>query len=396
MDRQQNISEKELNLVHKILNLYKITAKEILPAQKGYRNTSYPIKTKNDIYNLIIYKREKNILKKIKAANLVSDYLFQNGFPTRLTQNKIIKIQTIDNRQLMTVYRKNPTPSNDHRPSPIYACLYNYLPGETISWEAYSTKHIKLLGMTMSNMHRALRKLKIKNEQLTISSNFPSREVIKVSDMAIPLAMSELSDQLERMQKYFSNPEVSKAIKQKLNLKINKDIFKNFELLISNLNKLDDQQILHMDFVRSNILFASKIDTSSPLSILRKAQDDISRGNNTSNFLPETSYYISGILDFEKTSYGPRIIDLARTLAFLIVDVKTKSEEKIRKYFLQSGYQKRGELLLPNLNMLDDLIFYFWFYDFYKFLKHNPYESLNQNEHYLRTIYYLKQKGIIK
>jgi hypothetical protein len=35
-------------------------------------------------------------------------------------------------------------------------------------------------------------------------------------------------------------------------------------------------------------------------------------------------------------------------------------------------------------------------HDFYKFLLHNPYESLASNEHYIRTIALLKARGVLE
>ncbi len=103
---------------------------------------------------------------------------------------------------------------------------------------------------------------------------------------------------------------------------------------------------------------------------------------------------MTGILDFEKTAYGHPVFDVARTLAFLLVDCEYKGEAKIRKYFLQSGYNKRGTVNFRNpiikhgnrtTNLLESLIDLFLLYDFYKFLRHNPYEFLEQNHHYKRT-----------
>ena len=100
------------------------------------------------------------------------------------------------------------------------------------------------------------------------------------------------------------------------------------------------------------------------------------------------------MLDFEKTACGHPLFDIARSLAFLLVDCKYKTDQQIRKYFLYSGYQKRGNNHLPRViligknrssDLLEKLVDIFLTYDFYKFLKHNPYESLNSNEHYQRT-----------
>jgi len=68
------------------------------------------------------------------------------------------------------------------------------------------------------------------------------------------------------------------------------------------------------------------------------------------------------------------------------VDCKHKPYIKTYKYFLYSGYQKRGQVKnIGNDNDRNSFIDMFLFYDLYKFLLHNPYESLLQNEHYIRT-----------
>lgn len=119
-----------------------------------------------------------------------------------------------------------------------------------------------------------------------------------------------------------------------------------------------------MDFVRGNILFE---DTD-----------------------------ISGILDFEKTASGHTIVDIARTLAFLLVDCKYKPYDKVDKYFLYSGYQKRGRSKdIGNDDDRNQFVEMFLFYDLYKFLLHNPYESLRLNEHHVRTKDILVRYGVV-
>jgi hypothetical protein len=63
---------------------------------------------------------------------------------------------------------------------------------------------------------------------------------------------------------------------------------------------------------------------------------------------------------------------------------------------LHSGYEKRGKNKIAYPELLDPLTSFFLFYDFYKFLLHNPYESLEKNEHYLRTKQYLLKIGLLK
>jgi Ser/Thr protein kinase RdoA (MazF antagonist) len=104
------------------------------------------------------------------------------------------------------------------------------------------------------------------------------------------------------------------------------------------------------------------------------------------NILFDDQARITGVLDFEKTAWGHPALDIARTLAFLLVDCKYKSEDKTRKYFLISGYNKRGPARTPGSSpLLEKLITTFLLHDFYKFLRHNPYESLRNNEHFVRT-----------
>lgn len=159
-----------------------------------------------------------------------------------------------------------------------------------------------------------------------------------------------------RMHGYFQEAGVQQALHAKLELEAN--VPDRFFALLESCAGLPNQQALHMDFVRGNILF-----------------DD--RAN------------ITGVLDFEKAAWGHPLFDIARTLAFLPVDCKYKTEVEVRKYFLMSGYNKHGlgtfKITSRNARLLERLTDLFLFYDFYKFLRHNPYESLPRNEHFVRT-----------
>lgn len=218
-----------------------------------------------------------------------------------------------------------------------FAAIYHYLPGNTIPWEAYTMERIKALGGAMGTMHAAL----------------------YASTIVLPSVLDELNNLHERMRQYFTDLPASRALHQKLGLAVASF---NFTTTLRACSALSAQP-LHMDFVRGNILF---------------------NGND-----------ITGILDFEKTASGPPIIDLARTLAFLLVDCKYKAEPKIRKYFIESGYIKRGGGTVGNAALLERLISLFLLHDFYKFLRHNPYEYLPQNEHFTRTRAILLQRGLI-
>lgn len=226
-----------------------------------------------------------------------------------------------------------------------YGALYRYLPGNTIPWEAYSKDHIKALGATMSHMHAALQKL---------------------SAPGLPKVAADQQALLARMQRYFAQTGVRQALSQKLNLVVAPP---DLAQLLALCGRLPGQQPLHMDFVRGNILFQGKT--------------------------------VSGILDFEKAAAGHPIFDIARSLAFLLVDCKFKPEAKIRKYFLRSGYHKRGRapyyaIKIGQTNLLEQLLDFFLLYDFYKFLRHNPYESLPHNHHFVRTRDLLLKRGVIR
>lgn len=220
-----------------------------------------------------------------------------------------------------------------------YAALYNYLPGRTIPWGSYTTERIKNLGGALGQMHQKLR---------TLKTDLPS-----IIDINLNLC--------DRMTQYFTDPQVAAALRQKLNLAISAPTIKRLKSINAAATTLKSQP-LHMDFVRGNILFDGD--------------------------------QICGIIDFEKTANGPRIFDIARTLAFLLVDCKYKSESQITKYFLYSGYHKRGGGLAKS-NILQELVNFYLIYDLYKFLRHNPYESLAANEHFIRTKNILINRGLI-
>ncbi|HET8669583.1 MAG TPA: phosphotransferase [Candidatus Saccharimonadales bacterium] len=321
-------------VIARVVEAYDLAYSSIRPMQKGYRNQSFPVLLKNgQMVNLILYKSEEGILQKIKAANAVSNYLAAGSLPVRYQIDpRIIGLRT-----------------NAHF---RYGALYNYLEGKTIPWEEYTQDHIKVLGKAMSDMHAAL-------------AGFSHSSLPEVTDEYLAIN--------QQMKSYFNNASVQRALAQKLLLKPNFVIFDRFEQLLTGCKLLPAKQPLHMDFVRSNILFGE----AQPGSTARVA--------------------VSGILDFEKASYGHPLFDIARTLAFLLVDCKYKSPEKVRKYFLGSGYIKRGKALLPaaHAQLLEPLLGMFLFYDFYKFLRHNPYESLPENEHFMRTAQLLIPRRLV-
>jgi Ser/Thr protein kinase RdoA (MazF antagonist) len=329
-------------LVERILQMNGIQAVRILPSQKGYRNTSTPVICHDGRQlNLIMYKDEPGILQRIQRADAVSNYLAQHGLPSRQSCSRIICL------------------SSGRRTR--YARLYSYLPGETIPWEAYTMHHIKLLGKTMSDMHALL------------------RDYRHAPQLRVPAISDEMQNLRDEMIDYFNQSGVMPAMERKLGLQFGNPSSVFLWLHTMPLIAEDEPgaQLLHMDFVRGNLVFG---DTGHSLD---------SAGDGP---------FLSGILDFEKCAYGLPAFDAARTLAFLLVDCKYKSGDKVIKYFLESGYQKRGANRLDGLQeeLTVMLARWFLFYDFYKFLRHNPYEYLSQNEHFVRTRDLLVKYGIVK
>lgn len=321
----------------KVLKAYGYSAAGILPFQKGYRNTSYPVELENgERINFILYKDEPGIDQRIRRIHDVSLFLAKHTIPVRYpVDSKILMLQTPSTKR--------------------YGALYTYLPGDTIPWEAYTKNHIKLVGMAMGELHVTLKSFGSLDNDVTV----------------------EYSDITRRMQRYFTDKNVTCALSQKLRIAVPLSSFVRFQNLLTYCHSLPDKQVLHMDFVRGNLLFRT------PQPNDRLAIENVA---------------LSGILDFEKVAYGSPIIDMARTLAFLLVDCKYKAPEKIRKYFLHSGYNKRsnGENISLDSELLDRLVALFLMYDFYKFLLHNPYEFLPQNEHFTRTRDMLLSIGMIR
>jgi Ser/Thr protein kinase RdoA (MazF antagonist) len=330
----------------RILTFYGLSGVGLGLTQKGYRNTSYPVRlSDNRLANLILYKNEAKIDRRIQRANAVSDYAYHGGLPTR---------QTVD-RRVVRLSRGETC---------RYVAIYDYLPGDTIPWEAYTQDHIKLLGLSLSCLHYALK-------------DYPN-------SASLPSVAGQYEQILGCILEYFNEPPVIRAVQTKLRATINQSVLDRYRLVLTKCGQLPNQQALHMDFVRSNILF----ETARPGAVLEFGRVSI-----------------SGILDFEKVAYGHPLFDIARTLAFLLVDCKYKTSRQVYKYFLRSGYAKRGRLPLPQasvqlgpqkVDLFEELVGLFLFYDWYKFLQHNPYESLAQNEHYVRTRNQLLERGVLQ
>jgi Ser/Thr protein kinase RdoA (MazF antagonist) len=192
---------------------------------------------------------------------------------------------------------------------------------------------------------------------------------------------------LERMLQYFLQPGVRKAMAQKLGIALDDGPFIAGRIMHEIARKESGAQALHMDFVRGNVLFSDEWTGDQSWIALQDRWEPP---------------FVSGIIDFEKAAWGLPVFDIARSLAFLLVDCKYKQPHKVVKYFVQSGYQKRGGQPLDTgggghqLEFLKPLVRFYLLHDFYKFLKHNPYESLPQNEHFVRTRDFMRKDGIIK
>jgi Ser/Thr protein kinase RdoA (MazF antagonist) len=311
--------------ITRVLQMYGINGHVVGAPQKGYRNSSHRIKAIDGReLNLILYKSEHGILQRIKNANAVG-----------ASASRTLPVRTLADARILKV-------ASNGRLS--YAALYAYLPGKTIPWEAYTKEHIKQLGGMLAALHKSIKRYNV--------ANLPD---VTAENVAIQT----------RMLRYFNNANVVQAAAEKLHVRVPRS---DFSALLRACSHLPEQQALHMDFVRGNILFDGKT--------------------------------ITGIIDFEKTAAGSPLFDIARTMAFLLVDCKYKPEEKVRKYFLHSGYQKRGgahirDFTINGQSVLEQLIDFFLLHDFYKFLRHNPYESLNQNEHYIRTKALLLKRRLI-
>lgn len=309
----------------------------------GYRNTSYVFSQDWTSYNLLVYGRSDTTRAHIDEINRVGELLSDAGLPVRRPADaRILRLHSGPWRR--------------------YVALYGYLPGHTISWEAYTMKHMKLLGWALADFHGAAN---------------------AVADSSAPRAEDAMESAVERIRAYFT-PEVTAAVQRVLKVSLDPHLLDHLNAFCSALRILPDAQLLHMDFVRGNILF----DHADPES--RWAIDSLA---------------LTGILDLEKIAVGHPLVDIARSLAFLITDCSNKTEAQIRRYFLQSGYIRRGQsqvkpisVILPSqvkCDVLESCLSYFWLYDFYKFLRSNPYESLAENYHYCRTRDILLQKNLL-
>jgi len=324
-------------LLTQILERFDVEVSSIDSAQKGYRNSTYRVVGSSDVeHNLIVFKREPDALGHIMRSSAIGEFLHSKGQPAR---------HPMDER-ILRVF------NGDY---PMYAGLYNYLPGVTIPWEAYTRKHLLELGRSFSDMHGYL-----------------SEYEYSVDD---PQTHDVLTSQLKRMRIYFQKEGVISAMSSKLGLAVDLSVFESFLKLVEVMGSSSNKQMLHMDFVRGNVLFAEG--------------DEVR---------------VSGIIDFEKASVGHPVLDVARTMAFLLVDCRDRDALAVQKAFFYSGYQKRGATSLSRIvdlgcdrtmEILSQLVGLFLFHDFYKFLLHNPYEDLSKNEHFVRTEDELLRRALI-
>jgi Ser/Thr protein kinase RdoA (MazF antagonist) len=302
----------------------------------GYRNTSYMFRARDGrVYNFILYKHEPGIVERIQRINRLSKHLSRTDLPVRAAcDDRIMMLKTGG------VTR--------------YGCMYLWLPGATIAWEMYSMKHIKLLGMAAGLVHKAM---------------------ADYADDTLPSVSQESHSICDRMEKYFASAAVAGAIKTKLGVEIPQGVFTQLRDTLTAAAGFPRSQPLHLDLVRGNVLFgAAKADSQIAVDQLA----------------------ITGILDFEKTAWGPIVFDVARSVSFLYVDCD-KPRHKNKKYFIDSGYCKRGgQTISPaELAQLEPLVSFYLMYDFYKFLSQNPYEALPQNHHFKRTKDILLQRQML-
>jgi Ser/Thr protein kinase RdoA (MazF antagonist) len=343
------------------------------PSAPGKTASSRPEKRQK--YNLMLLKNELNALERVQNADKVAEIAHLAGMPVRtLASPKTLKIASGDK------YR--------------FARLYHWLEGDTIPWEAYTRKHLRTLGKTLAELHRALAAA--------------PQPPLSLSD-----ALAELEGQNTQMHIYFARSGVKNALQRKLGLKTCQNHQKIADFLASVELQNLPRQPLHLDFVRGNILWAKESETGC----------ERPKGCSAEHPVFALTPKISGIIDFEKTANGSPLIDLARTYAFLLVDCpKTKAD--IQRYFLHGGYfrfsennllgeQCWGELAVGQegvperpgrscekssyfLKTLEAFVGFYLLFDFYKFLSHNPYESLAKNYHFCRTRDILKERKLLE
>ncbi|MEA3357347.1 MAG: phosphotransferase [Patescibacteria group bacterium] len=312
-------------------------------SNQGYMNTCIQVSLHNptQTYIAIIYNRPRYSTDQSRIilddAYKAAKYLHDHGLPCR------IPILTKRKKRLIKF-------SMEDTKSEHIMGLYNFLPGNTLPWESYTRRHLRALGKCMAEMHRLLK-------------DFPHQTT------SLPRWSDYLRNDYSKLKSYFQKN--SPAIKKKLSLQVNiKDCTELTKSLHpKSLHPKSHEQTIHYDFVRGNILF------SSEKHIL--------------------TYPITGILDFEKAMIASTAVDIARTLSFLLVDCKYKSDQEIITYFLKEGYVALGKANSPRFDQLNNLMIYFWLRDLWKFLTGNPYNDLHLNYHYTETVRRLAKTAYI-
>lgn len=321
------------SLLARILQLYGIVDFTLVGVNGGYRNVSHHLSTSHGELNLMLYKSEPDIVERVRRVDALGDHLAAAGLPVRT--------------------RYDPRIITLHGRSTRYVGLYHYVPGATIPWEAYTMKHIKLLGWALAEFHRAAQ---------SYTGELPS-------------VIDEYRAIVGRMTRYFARHDAQEAFARKCHLVIDRQAMSAWSSLVDECGALPYQQALHMDFVRGNILF----------------------GNSSDSHFRIGDIALTGIIDLEKAAHGPLIFDIARTLAFLFADT-TKSADKAYKYFMYSGYIKRGKGRIDDgsIALMDGLVTMMLSYDLYKFMRDNPYESLVHNHHFRRTRDILIERKVLQ
>jgi Ser/Thr protein kinase RdoA (MazF antagonist) len=362
--------------VLKLARAFGLSRPHIFAYNHGYRNHSFGILSNGKKYNLMLLKNELDALERVRNADAVAMIVADN-LPVRTLANpKTLKVAAT------TSSSANPADDTTTGSSSFrLARLYHWLPGNTIPWEAYTRKHLRELGKALALLHQSLAKADLSAPKPLFKADLPP--------LRLPNALDELKSQNIQMQVYFARSGVKNALERKLALKTRQNHQKITTFLTSVPLQSLPCQPLHLDFVRGNILWQDENETA------------LAHGDGPSERRAESSHsagpIVSGIIDFEKTALGSPLIDLARTYAFLLVDC-SKPRSEIERYFLHSGYHKlshnnycaRERVVFANLTN------FFLLFDFYKFLAHNPYESLEKNYHFCRTRDILKERNILE
>ncbi len=311
---------------------------------EGYMNNCLEISFPNrdGKFIIIVYNALNYFLPKHKAqleqAYETAEILSRHGIPCRIPH------KTDTGRHLIEV--KIPGSENKH-----FFGIYNFLPGSTLPWEGWTRRHLRSLGSTMAKMHEIWKAARIDTQNL-------------------PEWNSYLNHDYEHLCGYFIKN--APYIQSKLSLKFDKEACDQLIDSIKQLSQSFESQLIHYDLVRGNVLFSDKKE--------------------------KLIYPIIGIIDFEKVMLAPVIVDIARTLAFLIVDCKYKTENEISRYFFDEGCLAQSENQQAkkfSLEALKPLVLYFWLRDLWKFLLSNPYESLKENYHFNKTVEQLIKHKLI-